>query len=382
MNTRNKNKRNTTQPPKVKTPRVRRVTKRAQAQANTMAAPMVARVPPVLPKFRGDSCPVQFLQKFEYAMKINGWAKDHWFAQLGNSLEGPADQFHYRWLDDTKIAAQAASDAAIAGGGTAADGAAAAAALLSFDQLALALQATFRSFSDKDSTEQKWRNRKQRLNEPVETFANDFLHLIKAYDKTIPETEQVRRMISNSRPSYIPLIKLVQPKTIEAYLEVARGLETSFKIVGDREEVAAIQANVVTAAYEKYNPTSDDRKQSYQKTSDQINASKIGSCFGCGGDHLRKDCTINPQKCFKCGGKHYARFCKVRRSANQNQGESNKQAESAVYPQLPRFQCLIHGDSNHKTEDCRVIKKQQSLLKKNANDGQAQQAGQSAAQRQ
>jgi hypothetical protein len=330
---------------------------------------LVARLPAITVKYDGTSCPKLFLRKFEHAMKTNEWKKENWLGVLGNSFEHAAEKFYFRWLADQQEYARTVHAAALADGKTAAEAQLEADAILSFNACALALQTAFKSHSDEDSAEQKFLKRKQKLNESIEAYTFDFLALVAAYDDKMPESKRVRRLINNCRPTYLRWMKMHKPKTIEEFLEIGRRVENADNVLLDREEVTTVR--------EIFSPPVLDQSKQLSKEFKKLTTLLINNnnsannpnivpvqrpltCFGCGGNHWRSNCTLNPLKCFKCGGPHFARICmqsslpQTRNSNFANPPQQQGAPKQTGYPQLPTHHCQIHGDTFHSTEQCKA----------------------------
>jgi len=236
-------------------------------------APTPAKFTEPVPKYDGNSCPIGYLLKFENVCKIKHWQKDTWLGHLAISLEGTAEKFYFTWLNRKKIEAAAALAARNPR------------PIVTFDDLARDLQTSFRSFSDKAVLEEKCRARRQLLNENPENYTFAPLALLLEFDPNMPEHEQVRWLIRNSRPSFMKQVNMQNPISVDDFLDKMRTVEHTQYLMAEHNDTLAVDEKTTLIA---------SMQQQLQNSFNR----------GRGRGRGRR-----PVRCYNCQGPPYQKFC-------------------------------------------------------------------------
>jgi hypothetical protein len=304
-----------------------------------MAAAVEARYTCPVPKYSGDSDVRRYLQKFQSAMETNNWPKDtRWLPLLAASLEGSAEKFYYTWLEQQKRIAAIPP----------VPGAPVVVHQTTYDLLAHALQVAFKSYSDKNMVEERCRQRKQKLNESVETYTFELLALLEDLDPDMSEIERVRHLLRNSRADYRKLITIHNPTTVDIFLELMRKVEYTNALSSQFEETNITEdiCGVKSASEQTILQGRLDNLTTLVVNSQIENQRQLGDMA-----QRQESSTVT---CFRCGGNHYSTFCPQPRD---NRGQGNRQQNGA---NNRMFFCTVHGQNKtHGTNSCRVVNPQQ-----------------------
>jgi len=296
-------------------------------------APTPAKFTAPVPKYDGNSCPISYLLKFENSCKINHWPKDTWLGHLAISFEGTAERFYFTWLNKKKKEAATATAAGLPR------------PVVSFDDLARDLQASFSSFSDKAVLEEKCRARRQLLNENPENYTFALLALLMEYDPDMSEIEQVRWLIRNSRPTFMKQVNMQKPKTVDEFLDKMRTVEHTQYLMAERNDTMAVEeiTALVTSLQQPHN--------------DNTNSSNNSRGRGSSNRGRR------PVKCYSCQGPHYQKFCPELQTADETQSTGNTIGQRGAKRGRGRgkFYCTRHGYKMHNTPECRELKNEAAM---------------------
>ena len=187
-----------------------------------------------IPKYDGTSCARSFLQKFQNAMSVNNWQDrdGKWLPILIGHLTGSAEFWYCVWIERQRQLARAA-----------APNNPNAAPAITYDMLTDALKHAFLSHSDPNLLEDRCKMRKQLVNEKPECYTFNLLALLNEYDNDMPETEQIRYLIRNSRPEYQEQVTVQNPRTIADFLDTMRRIESTLPQNRNVQPVATTSSN-------------------------------------------------------------------------------------------------------------------------------------------
>lgn len=88
------------------------------------------------------------------------------------------------------------------------------------EMLSKALMHAFRSSRAPDILEQSCKERKQRINESVQSYVYEFLALLKDFNQNLTEAEKSHWLTNNTRTQYKNAIHILHHKTVDIFLNL------------------------------------------------------------------------------------------------------------------------------------------------------------------
>lgn len=151
-------------------------------------------------RFSGEAheCSKEFLDLFEEAALCNRWTPDVCALQFPNYLYQTAGKW-WRAFKNDRI--RAAAGAAVVPP--------------TWTQIKTAFQSAFASVGDLVNAELKLDSRKQRMDESVEQYIYEILHLCDTVDPNMSEERRVRFLLRNMREWYLTKVMPLNPTSVD-----------------------------------------------------------------------------------------------------------------------------------------------------------------------